>query len=87
MDATLPAGLVNGVGVATILVGLFWMLATGRLCTGRELGEKDKRIATLEEQVRARDDQIDLALAVLPEVAEVLRKFHVAAQESREGND
>lgn len=87
MEEVLPAGLINGVGVATLLVILFWMLATGRLCTGRELLEKDKRIAALEEQVRTRDNQVDLALAVLPEVADVLQKFHVAAEESREASD
>lgn len=93
MEEVLPAGLVNGVGVAALLVGLFWMLATGRLCTGRELREQEKRIveqseriAVLEAQVRTRDEQVDLALAVLPEVAGVLRKFHVAAEESREAS-
>lgn len=80
----LPVGLTNGVGVVALLVGLFWMLATGRLATGRELKEKSERIAALEAQVRNRDEQVDVALAVLPEVADVLRKFHVAAEETRE---
>lgn len=80
----LPVGLANGVGVSALLVILFWMLATRRLATGRELAEKSIRIAVLEEQVRTRDEQVNAALAVLPEVADVLRKFHVAAEETRE---
>lgn len=80
----LPVGLTNGVGVVALLVGLFWMLATGRLATGRELREKNERIVVLEAAVRTRDEQVDAALAVLPEVADVLRKFHVAAEETRE---
>lgn len=80
----LPTGLTNGVGVAALLVVLFWMLATGRLATRRELREKNERIVTLETAVRTRDEQVDAALAVLPEVADVLRKFHVAAEETRE---
>lgn len=79
-----PVGLANGVGVAALLVGLFWMLATRRLATGRELTEKEQRIAALEAALRTRDEQVDAALAVLPEVADVLKKFHVAAEETRE---
>lgn len=82
-----PVGLADGVSVVALLVILFWMLATGRLATGRELTEKTKRIETLEQQVRNRDEQVDVALAVLPEVADVLRKFHVAAEETREARD
>lgn len=64
-------------------VGLAYMvrlLFTGKLCTGRELAEKDARVQTLEDALRTRDEQVDAALHVLPEVADVLRKFHVAAQ-------
>jgi hypothetical protein len=39
-----------------------------------------KRLEYLEQALRTRDEQVDAALRVLPEVAEVLRKFHAAAQ-------
>lgn len=39
-----------------------------------------KRLEYLEKALRARDDQVLAALAVLPELAEVLRKFHAAAR-------
>ena len=35
MDA-IPPALINGAGVVTLLVGLFWMIATGRVVTRRE---------------------------------------------------
>lgn len=38
MEALSPA-ILNGVGVVGMLAGLFWMLATGRLATRRELDE------------------------------------------------
>jgi hypothetical protein len=38
-----------------------------------------KRLEYLELALRTRDEQVDAALRVLPEVAEVLRKFHAAA--------
>lgn len=68
-------------------VGLLWMvrmLFTGKMASGRELTEKSKRIDTLEAALGNREKQVDAALAVLPEVADVLRKFHVAAEETRE---
>lgn len=39
-----------------------------------------KRLEYLEQALRTRDEQVDAALRVLPEVAEVLRKFHAAAE-------
>lgn len=38
-----------------------------------------KRSDYLERALRERDKQVDDALRVLPEVAEVLKKFHAAA--------
>lgn len=35
MDA-IPPALLSGGGVVTLLVGLFWMVATGRIVTRRE---------------------------------------------------
>lgn len=56
------------------------MLFTGKLCTERELAEKEARVQALEQALRTRDEQVDAALHVLPEVADVLRKFHAAAE-------
>lgn len=64
-------------------VGLAYMvrlLFVGKLCTGRELTEKDNRVQALEQALRTRDEQVNAALHVLPEVADVLRKFHAAAE-------
>lgn len=36
MDEFITPTLLNGVGVVGLVVGLFWMLATGRLVTRRE---------------------------------------------------
>lgn len=76
-------------GVTVVLFGgwfaLFWLvrlLFTGKMATGRELSAKDKRIEKLESALEDRDSQIKEALKVLPEVAEVLRKFHVAATQA-----
>jgi uncharacterized membrane protein len=66
-------------------VGLAYMvrlLFAGKLCTGRELTEKDSRVQALEQALRTRDEQVDAALHVLPEVADVLRKFHAAAEKA-----
>lgn len=78
-------------GFATVCfggwMGLAYMvrlLFTGKMASGRELTEKSARIETLEVALHTRDEQVDAALAVLPEVADVLRKFHVAAEETRE---
>lgn len=44
-----------------------------------------KRLDYLEKALRTRDEQVDAALRVLPELADVLRKFHAAgADVSRE---
>lgn len=69
-------------------VGLFYMirlLFIGTLCTGRELAEKEARIAALEQALHTRDQQVGVALHVLPDVADVLKKFHAAGEEVRKG--
>lgn len=83
----IPDPLLYGFGIFLFggWLGLFLMvrlLFSGRLCTGRELAEKNARLAALEEALRTRDEQVDAALRVLPEVADVLYKFHVAAERS-----
>lgn len=71
-------------------VGLFYMvrlLFTGKLCTGRELAEKEARIFNLEKALENRDAQIASTLQIMPEVAEVLRKFHKAGEEVRQSRE
>jgi hypothetical protein len=80
----IPDPLLYGLSVVCFggWVGLAYMvrlLFTGKLCTGRELAEKDARVQALEVDLRTRDEQVDAALHVLPELADVLRKFHLAA--------
>lgn len=43
-----------------------------------------KRLEYLEKALRTRDEQVDAALRVLPELADVLRKFHAAVPQARE---
>lgn len=83
-----PDPLLYGLSVLCFggWVGLAYMvrlLFSGKLCTGRELSEKDARVKALEDALRTRDEQVDAALHVLPEVADVLRKFHAAAEKPR----
>jgi hypothetical protein len=68
-------------GVSGLLVGLFWMLATGRLATGRELREKDKRITTLEKLVETRDAQLSMVLKeTLPKTNVLMSALYKAAE-------
>jgi hypothetical protein len=62
MDA-IPPALLNGVGVAGLLVGLFWMLASGRIVTRREhegrVADKDAQIADLRKANDVKDAQLE----------------------------
>lgn len=72
-------------GLLGALSWLFWMLATGRLGTRRELDEKNKRIERLEEAVKERDHQIDAVLMeYLPAANSVMKALHQAAEGVRE---
>ena len=57
----IPAALLNGVGVLTLLGWLFWMLATGRLVTRREhenrIADKDSQIAMWRATSETKDAQ------------------------------
>lgn len=57
----------------------------GDLRTRAEVDAVTKRAETAEEAARVRDVQVNSALAVLPQLAEVLEKFHVAGEEVRQG--
>lgn len=76
----IPLGLLNGAGVAGLLVLTFWMLSTGRLCTGRELREKNARIDALEGALKNRDHQLALVLTeAMTTINPVLRAMRDAA--------
>ena len=66
----IPPGLLSGGGVATLLIWLFWMLATGRLVTRREhdnrMADKDAQIARQDRTIEVKDAQIE-KLAVVGE--------------------
>lgn len=74
----LPVGLLNGVGVvglsASFAVWFVRALAKGTICTGRELAEKNARIENLEVALSTRDEQVNAALAVLPEAVSLLQE-------------
>lgn len=73
------------VGVPSLLVGLYWMLATGRLCTGRELREKNARITALEDSLRTRDHQLSLVLTEsMTTISPVLKAMRAAVEADEE---
>jgi hypothetical protein len=55
----------------------------GDLCTARERDALIERAQTAESALRIRDAQRDEVIAVMPKVAEVLEKFHVAGEQVR----
>lgn len=73
----LPSDLLNGVGAVGVVLLVFWGLMTGRICTGRELREKNQRIDALEETLRTRDHQLSLvlteAMTVISPILQVMR--------------
>lgn len=84
MDA-IPPALLNGVGVVGLLVGLFWMLATGRLVTRREhdgrIADKDQVIATQARTIDVKDSQLE-KLSVVGETAiRILSSVEALAKE------
>ena len=61
-----------------LLAYMVRLIAIGKLCTGRELDEKNARISALEEALAVRDKQVNASLELLPEFANLLEKFHAA---------
>lgn len=61
-----------------LLAGGIRALISGTLRTGREAEALEKRAEVAEAALRVRDEQVNAALAVLPQVAEVLEKIHEA---------
>lgn len=72
--------------IALVAVGIVVFgiraLVKGDLRTGREVEQNNARLTEMERALRTRDEQVDEALRVLPDVASVLKKFHVAAEET-----
>lgn len=80
MDQWLPVGLANGVGIGTLLVFLFWMLATGRLCTGRELTETKAACEKKDKTIEVKDQQLwKMLTEYLPAANSVMTALHDAA--------
>jgi hypothetical protein len=70
---TIPLGLLNGAGVIGLTVLVFWMLTTGRLCTGRELRDKDARIAAQALMIEELTEQNRMMLnETIPTITSVL---------------
>ena len=71
--------------IAVVAIGLLAggvrALITGTLRVGREAEALEKRAEVAESAIHVRDEQVNAALAVLPQVAEVLEKFHAARRE------
>lgn len=68
-------------------IGLFYvvrMLFTGKLCTGRELQEKNTTISALEQSNRELRQQNEMMLKeYVPSVNAVLASIRQAAEEAR----
>ena len=86
-------GIPNPVayGLAVVLFGgwilvwrMVWLISTGKWHTDPEFQAMQKRAELAETGVRIRDEQVNAALAVLPQLAGVLEKFHVAGEEVRQ---
>lgn len=78
-----PWAYIAVVAIGIIVFGIR-ALVTGTLRTGREAEALQKRAETAESAMRIRDEQVNAALRVLPQVAEVLEKFHVAGEQVRQ---
>jgi len=59
----IPAAAWNAGGALSMLAGLFWMLATGRIVTRREhegrISDKDQVIATQAKTIEVKDNQLE----------------------------
>lgn len=56
-DFQIPAEWLTGSGLAGMVAALYWGLYTGRLATGRELGEKNAEISENRQTIRELLDQ------------------------------
>lgn len=74
----------NGVGVVSLTGFMYWLLATGRLATRRELDEKDKRITALTTALEQRDGQLTETLRHLSAENSLMSALHRRAEEVTE---
>jgi hypothetical protein len=63
---------------------MVWLISTGKWHTDPEFRAMEKRAEFSEGAMRIRDEQLNAALGVLPQVASVLEKFHVAGEQVRQ---
>ena len=74
--------------LASMVYGLWKALSSGGLCTGRELREKNQRIAYLEAALRTRDHQLSLVLTeAMTTINPVLKAMRSAVDADGEGAD
>lgn len=85
MDDFLTPALFNGVGVLTILVATYWMLATGRLVTRREADAYERRAKAAEDRLAAADARADELVAQNSELMEMARFGRHVFDALREG--
>lgn len=71
----------NSIGVAGLLVVLFYMIATGKLATPRELREKNQRIKTQDATIKTLQNQLSLVLTEsMTTLSPVLKAMRAAAE-------
>lgn len=76
-----PTALLDGLGTVALVVVLFWMLATGRLATGRELREKNEEIQFLRAANESLTKQNGLMLREsVPATNAVMSALHQALE-------
>lgn len=89
MFEAIPNPLAYGLAVVCfggwlLLAYMVRLMFTGKLRTESELQAMERRAATAEGSLRVRDEQVNAALAVLPQIAGVLEKFHLAGNQVRQ---
>jgi hypothetical protein len=80
MEIAQLGDVFNGIGVVGLILLFGWLLATGRLATGRELREKDRRINALEKALDTRDQQLMTVFEALPKIARAMGGIHNAVE-------
>ena len=83
LDGLPIASILDGAGTVACIVLFGFLLATGRICTGRELREKNDRITTLEATVATRDAQIYQLVSTLRPIGHFMGSVHEVAEQVR----
>ena len=86
-DVDIPPALLNGVGVVSLLVVMFWMLSSDRLVTGaahrREIADKDAQISTLIKTIDVKDAQLEKLAIVGETTVRILASVEALANKER----